>query len=99
DLGPVSLVQGGKAYGLHVGKNPIPATKRSPRHAHDNLYFLHEDALLELAAGHGFGWTILRPQVVYGESFASPMNLLPAIGVYASLEREPGGALAFPSAG
>jgi nucleoside-diphosphate-sugar epimerase len=95
----VSLLQGAKAYGLHVGKSPIPAKERSPRDAHDNFYFLHEDALLELAARHGFGWTILRPQVVYGESFASPMNLLPAIGVYATLERERGHALSFPGGG
>jgi nucleoside-diphosphate-sugar epimerase len=95
----VSLLQGAKAYGLHVGQSPIPAKERAPRDPHDNFYFLQEDALLELAAGHGFGWTILRPQVVYGESLASPMNLLPAIGVYATLEREQGRALSFPGGG
>ena len=92
----VSLLQGAKAYALHVGKSPIPAKERAPRDRHDNFYFLQEDALLELAGRHGFGWTILRPQVVYGESFASPMNLLPAIGVYASLEREHGRPLLVP---
>ncbi len=95
----VSLLQGAKAYALHVGKSPIPAKERAPRDRHDNFYFLQEDALLELAGRHGFGWTILRPQVVYGESFASPMNLLPAIGVYASLERERGRPLSFPGGG
>ena len=95
----VSLLQGAKAYGLHVGKSPIPAKERAPRDAHDNFYFRQEDALLEASARHGFGWTILRPQVVYGESFGSPMNLLPAIGVYATLERERGRALSFPGGG
>ena len=95
----VSLLQGAKAYGLHVGQSPIPAKERAPRDRHDNFYFLQEDALLELGARHGFGWTILRPQVVYGESFASPMNLLPAIGVYATLERERGRPLSFPGGG
>ncbi len=95
----VSLLQGAKAYGLHVGQSPIPAKERAPRDRHDNFYFLQEDALLALAARHGFGWTILRPQVVYGESFASPMNLLPAIGVYATLERERGRPLSFPGGG
>jgi len=95
----VSLLQGAKAYGLHVGQTPIPAKERAPRDRHDNFYFLQEDALLQLAAQHGFGWTILRPQVVYGESFGSPMNLLPAIGVYATLEREHGRPLSFPGGG
>ena len=47
----------------------------------------------QLAARHGFGWTILRPQVVYGKSLASPMNLL-RFGdrrVHGTLEREGAG--------
>ena len=92
----VSLLQGAKAYGLHVGRSPVPAKERAPRDAHDNFYFLQEDALRELADGSSWSWTILRPQVVFGESFASPMNLVPAIGVYAALERERGHALSFP---
>jgi nucleoside-diphosphate-sugar epimerase len=92
----VSLLQGAKAYGLHLGRAPVPAKERSPRDAHDNFYFLQEDALRGLAEGAGWSWTILRPQVVFGESIGSPMNLLPAIGVYAAIERERGKPLAFP---
>ncbi|MCM3884877.1 SDR family oxidoreductase [Frankia sp. R82] len=92
----VSLLQGAKAYGLHLGRTPVPAKERAPRDQHDNFYFLQEDALRSLAADAGWSWTILRPQVVLGESIGSPMNLLPAIGVYASLERARGRALAFP---
>ena len=47
-------------------------------------------------AGGSFTTTILRPQVVYGESLGSPMNLIPAIGAYAALRRERGLPLAFP---
>jgi nucleoside-diphosphate-sugar epimerase len=92
----VTLLQGAKAYGLHVGRSPLPAKERWPRDSHDNFYFLQEDALRDLAEGGGWTWTILRPQVVYGESFGSPMNLLPAIGVYAAIERAAGRPLGFP---
>jgi nucleoside-diphosphate-sugar epimerase len=92
----VSLLQGAKAYGLHVGRAPVPAKEGSPRDDHANFYFLQEDALRELAAGASWSWTVLRPQVVYGESFGSPMNLLPVLGVYASVEREGGRPLSFP---
>ena len=78
----VSLLQGAKAYGLHVGRSTVPAKERAPRDDHDNFYFLQEDRLRALAAGAQWSWTILRPQVVYGQSFGSPMNLVPAIGVY-----------------
>jgi len=92
----VSLLQGGKAYGLHLGRTPTPAKERSPRDPHENFYFLQEDHLRAAAEGAGFAWTLLRPQVVYGESFASPMNLLPALGVYAALARARGLPLCFP---
>jgi nucleoside-diphosphate-sugar epimerase len=92
----VSLLQGAKAYGFHVGRSPVPAKERTPRDDHTNFYFEQEDQLRELAAGAAWSWTVLRPQVVFGESFGSPMNLLPVIGVYAALEREAGRALSFP---
>jgi nucleoside-diphosphate-sugar epimerase len=92
----VSLLQGAKAYGLHVGRTPVPAKERAPRDAHENFYFLQEDTLRGLAEGAEWSWSILRPQVVFGESIGSPMNLLPAIGVYAAIEREHGRPLAFP---
>jgi nucleoside-diphosphate-sugar epimerase len=92
----VSLLQGAKAYGLHVGRTPLPAKERAPRDHHENFYFLQEDALRARAEGASWSWTVFRPQVVFGESFGSPMNLVPAIGAYAALERERGGALAFP---
>ena len=92
----VSLLQGAKAYGLHLGRSPVPAKERAPRDRHDNFYFLQEDALRSLAEGAAWSWTVLRPQIVFGESFGSPMNLVPAIGVFAALERARGRALSFP---
>jgi nucleoside-diphosphate-sugar epimerase len=95
----VSLLQGAKAYGLHIGRQPLPAKERQPRVEHANFYFLQEDALVELASSGDWSWTIFRPQVVYGESIGSPMNLLPAIGVYAALERAQGRPLSYPGGG
>ena len=92
----VSLLQGAKAYGLHVGRSPVPAKERATRDAHENFYFLQEDSLRSMAEAGGWSWTIFRPQVVFGQSFGSPMNLLPAIGAYAAMEKERGNPLAFP---
>ena len=93
----VSLLQGTKAYGVHLGATaPIPARERSPRHDHENFYFLHEDYLRDAQRDASWTFTIWRPQVVYGESFGSPMNLIPAIGAYAAIARERGEPLSFP---
>jgi nucleoside-diphosphate-sugar epimerase len=94
----VTLLQGTKAYGGHVARVPIPARERTPRHPHENFYFLQEDHLLaQHATSDGaWSWTILRPQVIVGESIGSNMNLIPAIGAYAALLREAGQPLHFP---
>ena len=95
-LAHVSLLQGAKAYGLHVGRSTVPAKERAPRDEHDNFYFLQEDRLRALAADASWSWTILRPQVVYGRSFGSPMNLIPVLGVYGALLHADGRPLSFP---
>jgi nucleoside-diphosphate-sugar epimerase len=92
----VTLLQGTKAYGAHLGPIAVPARERAPRHRHDNFYWLQEDYLRARQAGRPWRWTILRPQVIFGESLGSHMNLVPAIGVYAALLREEGKPLSFP---
>ena len=96
DLRHVTLLQGTKAYGAHLGPIAVPAKERQPRHVHDNFYWLQEDYLRERQRGQAWSFTILRPQVVFGESLGSHMNLIPAIGVYAALLRESARPLAFP---
>jgi nucleoside-diphosphate-sugar epimerase len=96
DVEHVSLLQGTKAYGAHLGPVPIPCKEDAPRSAHDNFYFLQEDALRERATRHGFATTIVRPQVVFGESLGSPMNMIPVIGAYGALLREQGRPLSYP---
>lgn len=92
----VTLLQGTKAYGVHVEPVPVPARERWPRHPHENFYWLQEDYLREKQAGSRWHFTILRPQVVFGESIGSAMNPIPAIGVYAALLKEEGKPLSYP---
>lgn len=92
----VTLLQGTKAYGVHLHAIRIPARERYPRDDHANFYWLQEDYLREHAARRGFNWTILRPTVVLGPNVGVVMNVLPVIGVYAALCREEGLPFGFP---
>jgi nucleoside-diphosphate-sugar epimerase len=80
---------------VHLGPSAVPARERWPRHPHENFYFVQEDHLRDRQRGASWTFTIWRPQVVYGESFGSPMNLIPAIGTYAALCRARGEPLSF----
>ncbi len=92
----VSLLQGTKAYGIHLHTMPIPARERAPRDAHANFYWLQEDWLRAAADRHGFGWTILRPQLILGRAHGAAMNLIPVLGAYAAICRETGQPFGFP---
>lgn len=92
----VSLLQGTKAYGVHLRPMKVPGRERDPRDGHDNFYWLQEDWLREAASRAGWGWTILRPQIVFGHALGAPMNLLPAIGAYAATQKARGEPLHWP---
>jgi nucleoside-diphosphate-sugar epimerase len=92
----VSLLQGTKAYGAHVEPMRVPGREREPRHQHANFYWLQEDYLREQQTAAGFGLTIWRPVFIFGESIGSHMNAVPAIGVYAALQRAAGQPLHYP---
>jgi nucleoside-diphosphate-sugar epimerase len=96
NLQHVSLLQGTKAYGVHLGPIPIPARERNPRHPHENFYWLQEDYLRARQANKAWRWTILRPQLVVGEAIGGNLNVIPAIGVYAALRKEAGLPLSYP---
>jgi nucleoside-diphosphate-sugar epimerase len=96
----VALLQGTKAYGVHLGQMPIPGKERAPRHIHPNFYWAQEDFIrARQAAGSGWTWTVLRPQAVIGYAPGSAMNLLAAIGAYAAISRELGFPLVWPGSG
>src|SRR4029453_716915 len=92
----VSVLQGTKAYGAHLGRIAVPARERASHHPHENFYWLQEDYLRAQQQGKPWQWTIWRPQLVFGEAIGSNLNVVPAIGVYAALRREAGLPLAFP---
>ena len=71
----VSLLQGTKAYGVHLRRIAVPARERWPRDDHANFYWLQEDLLREIAAREKFGFTIFRPQIIFGDAIGAAMNI------------------------
>jgi nucleoside-diphosphate-sugar epimerase len=92
----VTLYQGNKAYGAHLGAFKTPADERDPRLLGPNFYYDQEDLLRARAAEDGFAWTILRPEGVVGHTVGTPMNLLMALVVYAAICDEAGVPLRYP---
>jgi nucleoside-diphosphate-sugar epimerase len=93
----VSLLQGTKAYGVHVRPFKLPAREdRSETYDIPNFYWRQEDYLKQRQQGQGWHYTVFRPQMIFGESTGSVMNMIPAIGVYGALAREQGKGLAYP---
>lgn len=81
----VTLLQGTKAYGIHLHPMRVPARERYPRDNHENFYWLQEDYLTEKASERGFRFTIFRPQLIVGPNYGVVMNLPPVIGAYAAI--------------
>lgn len=93
----VTLFQGTKAYGAHVRPIVVPAREdRDEARDVPNFYWAQEDYLRSRQADATWHFTILRPQIIFGISIGAPMNLIPAIGVYAALKRERGEPLGYP---
>lgn len=92
----VTLYQGGKAYGHHLGFFNTPAKESDPRLIAPHFYYTQEDLLRRTAAERGFSFTALRPEGVTGYATGNPMNLLLVIGVYAAISKELGLPLRFP---
>jgi nucleoside-diphosphate-sugar epimerase len=87
----VALLQGTKAYGVHVRPLTVPAREnRSEMHEQPNFYWNQERYLRELQQGKAWHWSILRPVLIVGDSMGSAMNVIPALGVYAALMRRAG---------
>ncbi|MDQ2857860.1 MAG: SDR family oxidoreductase [Candidatus Eremiobacteraeota bacterium] len=92
----VTLLQGTKAYGVHLHPMPIPARECAPRDQHENFYWLQEDYLKSKAGERGFDWTIFRPQLIVGGVWGVAMNLAPIVGAYAAICSEEGEPFGFP---
>ena len=87
----VALLQGTKAYGVHVRPLKVPAREnRSEMHEQPNFYWNQERYLREAQHGEAWHWSILRPVLIVGASVGSAMNVIPALGAYAALMRRAG---------
>jgi nucleoside-diphosphate-sugar epimerase len=93
----VSLLQGTKAYGVHVEPMQIPAREgRSDRRDLENFYWNQEAYLREKQRGKAWHFSIFRPVLIVGYSQGSAMNVIPAIGVYAAILKAAGQPLHYP---
>ncbi|MGV9253078.1 SDR family oxidoreductase [Streptomyces sp. NPDC003697] len=94
----VTLYQGQKYYGSHLGPFKTPAKEDDPRLIGPNFYYDQEDLLRSRAGEMGFRFTIFRPEAVMGYAQGTPMNLLMAIAAYVAVTKELGLPLRFPGA-
>ena len=90
----VSILQGTKAYGVHLHPIAIPARESDPRDNHPN-FFLDQQAYVRDA---GASTGSLTPRCVPSSSpgDTGALNVLPVIGVYGAIRREKGEAFSFP---
>jgi nucleoside-diphosphate-sugar epimerase len=93
----VALLQGTKAYGVHVRPLTVPAREgRSEMYEQPNFYWAQENFLRELQQGKPWHFSILRPVLIVGLAMGGAMDLIPPLGVYAAVLREQGRALDYP---
>lgn len=92
----VSLMQGYKVYGAHLGPFRTPAKESDPGHAMAEFNTEQQKFLETRSAASEWTWTAMRPSVVCGFGLGNPMNLATVIAVYASICKESGVPLRFP---
>jgi nucleoside-diphosphate-sugar epimerase len=92
----VVLVTGTKTYGVHLGPYKTPARENDPRPAIANYYYDQVDWLSAFQRGKAWDWVELRPQTLCGFAPGTPMSLMPAIAVYATLCKARGDKLHYP---
>ena len=92
----VTLMQGTKAYGVHLHAIPVPARERYARDDHQNFYWLQEDYIKSVAERTDVEWTILRPVHVVGPAYGVAYSTPPIIGAFAALCHEAGEPFGFP---
>lgn len=92
----ILFIQGGKAYGAHLGIYKTPAYETDARSITPNFYYDQEDYLRKQSEGKSWSWTAIRPDIVIGFTVGTPMNLANLIAVYATLCKEEGIPMRFP---
>ncbi|RFA16901.1 NAD-dependent dehydratase [Subtercola boreus] len=92
----ISLMQGYKVYGAHLGPFSTPAKESDPPHMPPEFNVDQQQFLEQRQQHASWSWSALRPSVVAGVGLGSPMNLAMVIAVYASISKELGIPLRFP---
>lgn len=92
----VTVYQGSKAYGDHLGPIKTPTKERDPPLLGPHFYAAQETILRRVSGKRGFRFTVLRPDLVIGYAYGTPMNLLMTIAVYATVCKHLGLPLRFP---
>ncbi|MFM0099466.1 SDR family oxidoreductase [Paraburkholderia nemoris] len=92
----VSLMQGYKVYGGHLGPFKTPAREDDAHFMPPEFMFDQQTFLESRQQGKPWSWSAIRPSVVGGFALGNPMNLAVAIAVYASMSKELGLPLRFP---
>lgn len=92
----VSLQQGYKVYGAHLGPFKTPARESDPLFVAPEFMHAQQQLLERRREGSAWSWSALRPSVVGGFALGNPMNLALAIAVYASICKQLGLPLRFP---
>lgn len=95
-LAHVSLMQGYKVYGAHLGPFKTPARETDPPHMPPEFNVDQQQFLEAKQKGKSWTWSAIRPSVVCGFALGNPMNLTISIGVYAAISKELGLPLRFP---
>ncbi|MBX5333115.1 SDR family oxidoreductase [Rhodococcus fascians] len=96
DLEHVSLMQGYKVYGAHLGPFKTPARESDPPHMPPEFNVDQQQFLESLQVGKRWSWSAIRPSVVCGVALGNPMNLATVISVYATMCKKLGVPMRFP---
>ncbi|MGE6229961.1 SDR family oxidoreductase [Paenibacillus chitinolyticus] len=92
----ISLMQGYKVYGAHLGPFKTPARETDAHHMPPEFNVDQQQFLEQRQPGSKWTWSALRPSVVCGFALGNPMNLAMVIAIYASMSKELGLPLRFP---
>src|SRR5262249_28805992 len=85
----VALLQGTKAYGVHVRPRAVPGGEgRWERYEQPNFYGARESFRRDLQRGKDWHWSILRRVLIVGLAMGGAMDLIPPLGVYAAMLRQ-----------
>ena len=92
----ISLMQGYKVYGAHLGPFKTPARETDAYHMPPEFNVDQQIFLENRQPGKAWTWSAIRPSVVCGFALGNPMNLAMVIAVYAAVSKQLGLPLRFP---